>query len=92
MTKNTIAYENKIKVCGEIILFRYIAFDTVNHEILLTKLKHNGIRGTSYKWFQSFLRERQQYTLIKESESLLKTISLGDPQDSVRGPLYLSYI
>ena len=58
----------------------------------INKTKTLWIRGTSYKWFQSFLRERQQYTLIKESESLLKTISLGDPQDSVRGPLYLSYI
>ena len=92
MTKNTIAYENKIKVCGETILFRYIAFDTVIHEILLTKLKRYGIRGTSYKWFQSFLCERLQYTLIKESKSLLKTISVGVVQDSVLGTLSLSYI
>ena len=39
----------------------------LNQVIFSTKLKHYGIRGVSYKWFQSFLCERLQYTLIKES-------------------------
>ena len=69
------------------------AFDTVNHGILLTKLKHFGIRGASYKWFQSVLRERLQYTLIIESESPLKITSHGFPQDSVlQPPLFILYI
>ena len=29
------------------------SFHAVNHEILLTRLKHYGIRSTSSKWFQS---------------------------------------
>ena len=33
----------------------YKKFDTVNHEIILTKLKNHGIRVASYKWFQLFL-------------------------------------
>ena len=69
------------------------AFDTVNHGILLTKLKHYGIRGTSYKWFQPVLCERLQYNLIIESESPLKIISHGVPQDSVlQPPLFILYI
>ena len=69
------------------------AFDTVNHEILLTKLKHYGIRRVSYKWFQSFLSQRLQHTQIKQSESSLKTISHGVPQSSVLVPLlFIRYI
>ena len=71
----------------------YKKFDLVNHEILLAKLKHYGIRGTFYKWFQSFLCQRVQYILIKESESSLKIISHGVRQSSVLGPLsFILYI
>ena len=45
------------------------AFDTVNHNILLHKLDHYGIRGLSNKWLQSFLSERSQYTNIKGKSS-----------------------
>ena len=37
------------------------AFDMLNHDILLTKLKHYGIAGTPLAWFKSYLTNRAQY-------------------------------
>ena len=37
------------------------AFDTLNHDILLQKLTHYGITGTSVTLLQSYLSERDQY-------------------------------
>ena len=64
-----------------------LIYDTVNHEILLEKLKYYGIKETSNNWFKSYLCERLQYTQIKDSESSLKAVSHGVPQGSILGPL-----
>ena len=36
------------------------AFDTPNHDILLQKLHHYGIRGASLNWFNTYLSNRKQ--------------------------------
>ena len=63
------------------------AFDTVNQNILLAKLKHYGIKGNSLDWFKSFICDRVQYTSIDLKESSTKIVSHGVPQGSVLGPL-----
>ena len=69
------------------------AFDTVNHDILLLKMEHYGVRGSSLQWFKSYLYERKQYVYINGECSELKLISGGVPQGCVLGPLlFLIYI
>ena len=43
------------------------AFDTINHNVLLYKLNHYGIRGISNKWFASYLSNRKQYIEINKT-------------------------
>ena len=43
------------------------AFDTVDHQTLLAKLNHYGVRGVSYDWFKSYLSNRNHYVCINGS-------------------------
>ena len=63
------------------------AFDTVNHNILLHKLDHYGIRGNTLLWFKSYLQNRCQFTSLDGFNSSLSYYCYGLPQGSILGPL-----
>ena len=70
------------------------AFDTVDHSMLLKKLKFYGITDKNLAWFGSYLSNRKQYIEIGEnSKTDLKYVPCGVPQGSILGPfLFLVYV
>ena len=61
------------------------AFDSVNHDILLSKLDNAGIRGNALNWFKSYLSGRNQKVKVGESWSELQNINISVLQGSILG-------
>ena len=69
------------------------AFGTVHHEILISKLELNGVRGDALQWFSSYLSGRKQVCKINHELSNPILNTCGIPQESNLGPLlFLIYI
>ena len=69
------------------------AFDTVNHEILLSKLRNYGICDKAHSWFESYLDNRMQRCSVHGTLSRSCSLSCGVPQGTILGPLlFLLYI
>ena len=66
------------------------AFDTVDHSILIQRLKSFGIKGTVLDWFISYISDRSQYVKVGQFTSGKTTMTCGVPQGSVGGPLLFS--
>ena len=65
------------------------AFDTVQHDILLNKIRHYGIRGTAFEWFKSYLTKRKQYVITNGIQSDISELcEYGVPQGSVLEPMF----
>ena len=68
-------------------------FDTVDHNILLHKISHYGIRDLTNCWFSSYFCNRKQFVTINGFDSEIQSFQYGVPQGSVLGPHhFLIYI
>jgi len=93
-----LAYNNKLTV-GGIFCDLEKAFNSVNHDILLSKCDCYGFRGKTNALLRSYLSDRYHRLLINNSSSNNTTfpewdkIKHGVPQGSILGPLFfLIYI
>ena len=63
------------------------AFDTINHSLLLTKLKTHGFSNQALRLLQSYLCNRFQRSIINSSFSSWNEVITGVPQGSILGLL-----
>ena len=87
MTDSWLNAIDKGEMIGVVLVDFRKAFDLVDHNILLNKLKLYGIKEETLHWFKSYLSQRQQQVSISNSQSSFRPISCGVPQGSILGPL-----
>ena len=63
------------------------AFDTINHDLLLAKLKTYGFSKQTLSFMCRYLKNTRQRVQINNKFSSLKEVIAGVPQGSIDGPL-----
>lgn len=63
------------------------AFETIDRNILIEKLKMYGVGGSVLEWIKTYLSNRSQCTKVNNVTSNCLQINTGVPQGSVLGPL-----
>ena len=84
---------DKKKYCAGVFIDLKKAFDTVNHDLLVSKFNVYGIRGIAIHWLSNYLTNRKHYVNVDGHSSNLLDVTCGVPQGSILGQiLFLIYI
>ena len=85
---DSLALSLNENIRSDVIYFDFQkAFDSVNHDLILRKLKHQfNIDGSLLRFFVSYLKDRFQKVVIKNEQSSILKVNSGVPQGSILGP------
>ena len=89
-TDEVLSNMDKGLVNGVVFIDLKKAFDTVDHAILLGKLKSLGLSNNNLEWFHFYLSSPYQKTVIGQASPTSRKVSIGVPQGSIFGPLLLA--
>jgi len=87
VTDKWLKATDESKDTGAIFLDLAKAFDTVDHAILLSKLRYYGFQEVSYDFLYDYLSDRQQKVHFHGELSDWGSVSIGVPQGLILGPL-----
>ena len=73
---------------GMILIDLQNAFDTIDHEILLCKMKYLGFTESAINWFRSYLANRTFVVHVNGEYSNPGNLTCGVPQRAILGPLF----
>ena len=66
------------------------AFDSIDHEILITKLQDVVLSPSAINWLRSYLQSRYQVIKIQNVILVRQLVTCGVPQGSILSPLLFS--
>ena len=91
MTKKIKQARYNNKVFATVLTDLSIAFDCINHELLIAKLNAYGFDSPSRKFISAYLNFRKQRTKVSSPFSDYINILFSAPQGSIAGPPFYTF-